>query len=157
MTLPYVPPSVPLDNINVPIVDAVPAHNEEPTQLKTDTVLTPTQPSTTTVPPPPQNNTSHPPPGVANGGTWGSVKHAGGMTWACCVGISILSCLVTMFPCGVFVFCCPCDEKDAYVVNGKVYNHNGDYLGHVSKMEFRRHYGVPVVAAGANTEMATVS
>jgi len=143
----YVTPSAPVEDNDIPIVGAVPVH-DEPRQQKTGTVArtntATTRPSTTTTTvthvPPPSHNTSYPPPGVADGGTWGTIKHSGGNTWGLCAAISIVGCMVTLFPCGVFAFCCPCDEKDAYVINRKVYNHNGQYLGPVSRFDFRRHY-----------------
>lgn len=146
-----VAPSAPSDpGTDYPIVGAVPIH-DEPRQQKQSTpppTIVSARPArsttTTTVTHVPATSsqttptTSYPPPGVADGGTWGSIKHSGGGTWALCAVISIVGCMVTLFPCGVFAFCCPCDEKDAYLVNHKLYDHNGRYLGKVNNFDFRR-------------------
>lgn len=145
----YVTPSAPVDDsgTDYPIVGAVPI-NDEPRQQRVAASPSTTRPpasssaTTTTVThiPPPRSSqtTSYPPPGVADGGTWGSIKKTGGTTWALCAAISLVGCMVTLFPCGIFAFCCPCDDKDAYVVNRKVYDHNGNYLGPVNRFDFRR-------------------
>lgn len=138
----YVTPSAPVEDAetDIPIVGAVPIHNE-PRQRKNSA---PAQSSTTTttvthIPAPRSSQTtSFPPPGVPDGGTWGSIKKTGGNTWALCAAISFVGCMLTAFPCGIFAFCCPCDDRDAYLVNRKVYDHNGTYLGPVTRFDFRR-------------------
>jgi hypothetical protein len=58
---------------------------------------------------------SNPPPNVSDGGTWGTSKYVGSTTKAAaCVG-----CLCFCLP-GLCILFCPMDEKDAYMVNGKV-------------------------------------
>lgn len=128
-----------------PIVGAIPIYNDEPRQQKASFAATPVvvRPTTTTttvthVPATTRTTTSHPPPGVPDGGVWGSVRHAGQGTWALCGILSVVGCLVFLFPCGVFALCCPCDDKDAYLVNRKVYDHNGRFLGNVNRFHFRR-------------------
>jgi hypothetical protein len=82
--------------------------------------------------------TSFPPPNCPDGGQWGTISYIGEKTktWAC------LGCLCCGLP-ALFVLLCPQDEKDAYRVNGKVYDAAGEYLGPSSKFsEFvpTRHY-----------------
>jgi hypothetical protein len=140
-------PSAPPEDsrTDYPIVGAVPIYNDEPRQQKVSTATPvvharPTTTSTTVthIPATTQSTTSHPPPGVPDGGIWGSVRHTGGGTWALCGILSVVGCMVFLFPCGIFALCCPCDEKDAYLVNRKVYDHNGKFLGNVNRFHFRR-------------------
>lgn len=53
-----------------------------------------------------------------------------------CTLLSLAGICSVLVPIGVFACCCPCDDKDAYVVNEKVYDHNGKYLGHSKKFRF---------------------
>jgi len=57
------------------------------------------------------------------GAVWGTVKYVGPDTKrnACilCLCCGCLSCCILL---------CPSDEKDAYVVNGKVYDATGQYI-----------------------------
>mmetsp|Transcript_34640 Transcript_34640/g.38299 ORF Transcript_34640/g.38299 Transcript_34640/m.38299 type:complete len:137 (+) Transcript_34640:179-589(+) len=67
---------------------------------------------------------SNPPPQVANGGIWGSYSYAGNITTliaagACCI----------IGPCSLIICCFPVDKKDAYAVNGKIYDSAGLCLG----------------------------
>ena len=65
-----------------------------------------------------------PPPGLPAGGDWGQVKYVGNSTgMAACLG-----CLCFGIP-GLLVLCCPCDEKDVYRVNGKLYLADGRLAG----------------------------
>ncbi|GFH50278.1 hypothetical protein CTEN210_06754 [Chaetoceros tenuissimus] len=64
------------------------------------------------------------PPGNAPaGGVWGTVKYVGSDTQmkAC---IACLCC----GPLGLCILACPSDEKDAYCVNGRVYDAGGKYI-----------------------------
>lgn len=84
---------------------------------------------------PPSMATSHPPPGVADGGVWGSSANAGEKTWTICVILCLLGGIFTGF--GLPALLCPCDEKDAYMANHKVYDANGTYIGQPSEVKFR--------------------
>ena len=60
---------------------------------------------------------------AADGGSWGTLKYVGSTTQAIACG----ACLC----CGPLACCillCPQDEKDAYAVDGKVYDAEGNYL-----------------------------
>lgn len=74
--------------------------------------------------PAPAAKSSNPPPGVSDGGIWGKHKYIGAMT---CVGCLFVGCLI---------FCCPCDEKDAYKVDGKIYDAGGELLGPAGSTSF---------------------
>ena len=67
---------------------------------------------------------SNPPPGCADGGQWGTNTYIGTMT---CVACLLLGCLV---------FCCPFDQRDAYSVDGKVYDAAGALIGTVGSVKF---------------------
>ena len=67
---------------------------------------------------------SNPPPGCADGGQWGENTYIGAMT---CVGCLFVGCLI---------FCCPCDKRDAYAVDGKVYDAAGACLGNIGTVKF---------------------
>jgi len=64
----------------------------------------------------PQTAGNHP-PGVDGGGVWGTVTFIGGNTLLC-----VAASFLCFWP-GLFVFCCPIDERRAYCVNGSV-SHN---------------------------------
>mmetsp|Transcript_241 Transcript_241/g.301 ORF Transcript_241/g.301 Transcript_241/m.301 type:complete len:197 (+) Transcript_241:76-666(+) len=101
--------------------------------------LTPASITTSTiqVPPPPTNSvlsSSFPPPGAPDGGTWGKRKEAAEQTWLVCALLCFAFGPFAAF--GLPAFCCPCDEKDAYMVNGKIYNTTGHYVGDASNVEF---------------------
>lgn len=64
-----------------------------------------------------------PPKGLPSGGEWSKDTFAGNTTFIWCV----LGCICF----GVFgplALCCPCDERDIYTVNGKVYSHTGQFI-----------------------------
>jgi hypothetical protein len=68
--------------------------------------------------------TSNPPPSCPDGGQWGTLQYTGGKTCA----LTGIGC----FLCGIFsllFLACPIDEKDAYCVNGKLYDAAGIYIG----------------------------
>lgn len=117
---PYMPQS---ENYSAPPPSAPTERSRPPTRTVTSTII-----------PPASAITSHPPPGVADGGVWGKTNDAGANTWLICA----LLCLVGgPFVCfGAPAFCCPCDEKDVYRVNGKVYSAAGKYLGTTKKIAF---------------------
>ncbi len=60
---------------------------------------------------------SNPPKGAPDGGTWGILKYVGEKT-RCLAVIGFLLCCIP--GCCIVLACCPQDEKDAYVVKGKV-------------------------------------
>jgi len=65
-----------------------------------------------------------PPPGCKEGGLWGTHIYSGSTT-------KMISCLACLFFClpGLLVLLCPQDKKDAYLVDNKVYDAAGTYLG----------------------------
>mmetsp|Transcript_42828 Transcript_42828/g.48668 ORF Transcript_42828/g.48668 Transcript_42828/m.48668 type:complete len:125 (-) Transcript_42828:163-537(-) len=64
---------------------------------------------------------SNPPPRCAEGGIWGKVSYAGNTTTM----IALIGCLcVGPFAC--LICCCPQDEMDAYAVNGRLYDAQGN-------------------------------
>ena len=66
------------------------------------------------------------------------VKRIGPQTWALCWSISMVTCLFTCFPCGIFAFLCPCDEVPVYVRDGKVYDNNsGACVGNAANMNIQ--------------------
>ena len=71
------------------------------------------------------NITSNNPPGnCRDGGQWGTLQYIGNKTGAMtCIGFLICG----MF--GLLILACPQDEKDAYRVDGKVYDASGIYIG----------------------------
>jgi len=77
--------------------------------------------------------TSHPPPpaGLVDGGRWRTIKPASGR---------------------IFGFCCPSDEKDVYVLNRNVFDHNGEYMGHVARFDFRPHRTDNMMATARRNE-----
>jgi hypothetical protein len=102
------------------------------------------EPNTSTQPPviiPPQATlsitTSYPPPSCQDGGRWGTVRVRGPKTWATCAVVSYFFCLFLLPCCGLFALCCPFDDEVVYVVDGKVYNRLGSYLGPMRKYNIR--------------------
>ncbi len=103
--------------------------------------------------------TRPPPPGVPPGGRWVKLRGVGGnsefslcsktvgfvscpqffswnvmcssqcQAWLSCGIISAVFCIFMCFPCGVWAFCCPCDEESAYLVNGKLFDEGGGMIG----------------------------
>jgi len=65
-----------------------------------------------------------PPPGAPPGGRWGRNNYIGEKTGAA----ALIGCLCFCLP-GLLVLLCPFDERDAYSVNGKVYDASGRYIG----------------------------
>lgn len=57
------------------------------------------------------------------------MKYVGAETWSQCALLSVVGVFFFLFPIGIFAFCCPCDKKDAYSVNGSVYDAAGKRLG----------------------------
>lgn len=75
--------------------------------------------------------TAAPPRGVEAGGQWGKNKYSGQWTQAAaCFG-----CLCFCLP-GLLILCCPFDERDAYMVNGKIYDAGGQYIGSTGETKF---------------------
>lgn len=69
-----------------------------------------------------------PPPGLPEGGVWTRKNYAGNQT--------TIACVVSCFLIGIFaplVFLCPCDEREVYVVDGKMYAADGSFIGATSK------------------------
>jgi hypothetical protein len=74
---------------------------------------------------------SNPPGNCPDGGQWGVMEYVGNKTTA----LACLGCLCF----GLFGLCflaCPQDEKDAYRVNGKLYDAEGTLIGPVSRYKF---------------------
>jgi len=73
------------------------------------------------------SRTSNPPPNCPDGGQWGTLQYAGSKTCALtCLGCWFCLCL------GLLFLACPQDEKDAYCVNGKLYDAAGVYISRAS-------------------------
>ena len=69
-------------------------------------------------------STSNPPGNCRDGGQWGILQYVGNKTGA----LTCIGCLLCgIF--GLFVLACPQDEKDAYSVDGKLYDAQGIYIG----------------------------
>lgn len=78
-----------------------------------------------------------PPPGLPPGGRWVLVKRIGPTTWAFCIGFSVLFCWFFLLPCGLWAFLCPCDERRAYLVNGKLFDEHGGMIGSAHSRRYR--------------------
>jgi len=75
------------------------------------------------------NTTSNPPGNCPNGGQWGTLQYAGNKTCA----LTCLGCII----CGIFglaFLACPQDEKDAYCINGKLYDAAGVYISRTTNL-----------------------
>mmetsp|Transcript_25617 Transcript_25617/g.32285 ORF Transcript_25617/g.32285 Transcript_25617/m.32285 type:complete len:118 (+) Transcript_25617:44-397(+) len=79
-------------------------------------------------------NANHPPQGCPQGGKWARVKYNGQKTWILCIALA--ACFNIYSGCGACAFLCPQDQKDVYVVNGKVYDQVGECLGNASEFKF---------------------
>jgi hypothetical protein len=87
-----------------------------------------------------QGNTAgrSPPANAPAGGQWVTCRRIGPTTWSIAVGVSVVTCLVSCCPCGLFALLCPCDTEDVYVVNGKAYDPRGTHLGASRNMRMQR-------------------
>ena len=66
-----------------------------------------------------------PPFGLPEGGTWGTNTHHGSQT--CCTSAGCCICCGGIAAC---VVCCfPFDKRRAYMIENKVYDENGSYIG----------------------------
>jgi hypothetical protein len=65
---------------------------------------------------------------VANRGT---NQYIGNFT----AGAALVGCLCFCLP-GLLILCCPCDERDAYKVNGQVYDAAGNCIGSAQNTHF---------------------
>lgn len=61
----------------------------------------------------------------------GRNSHVGGATIACAI------CSLLFFLPGLLVLCCPCDERKVYLVDGKIYDEEGRYLGPSGTLNFQ--------------------
>lgn len=78
-----------------------------------------------------------PPPGLPPGGQWVSLQGAGCNTWTVCTIVSVISCLFICLPCGLWAFLCPCDDRRAYLVNGKLFDESGGMIGSSHSRRYR--------------------
>lgn len=80
---------------------------------------------------PNKSSSSNPPGNCSDGGQWGIVKYIGNKT-------GVLVCLGCFLGgiCGLCMLACPQDEKDAYSVNGELYDAAGVYMGLTKKYKF---------------------
>jgi hypothetical protein len=78
-----------------------------------------------------------PPPGVAPGGRWVLVHGLGPNTWTVCAIVSAVFCVFTCLPCGLWAFLCPCDERRAYLLNGKLFDEDGGMVGSAHSRRYR--------------------
>jgi hypothetical protein len=120
----------------VPIVAAVPTTSTATSEAAAFTVTCPSSavpaaPSKLQESPniAPQSGQVRVPPNAPPGGQWISKKVIGPATWSICTSVSILTCLFTCLPCGVWAFACPCDEKIVYVFQGTAYDEHGRVVG----------------------------
>jgi hypothetical protein len=66
---------------------------------------------------------SNPPGNCRDGGQWGTIEYIGNKTGA----LTCIGCLLCgIF--GLFLLACPQDEKDAYSVDGKLYDASGAFI-----------------------------
>ena len=75
------------------------------------------------------SRTSNPPPNCPDGGQWGTLQYAGNKTCA----LTCLGCII----CGIFgllFLACPQDEKDAYCINGRLYDAAGVYISRTTNL-----------------------
>lgn len=75
--------------------------------------------------------TSKPPKNCPDGGTWGILLYNGEKTKS----IACLACLCLGLL-GLCVLACPQDEKDAYCVNGRVFDAAGNFIDTKSNVKF---------------------
>jgi len=96
-----------------------------------------TNPSAPTIPVVTTSTTTSNPPGIClDGGQWGTLQYTGNKTGAfACVGCIFLG----LF--GLAFLVCPQDEKDAYCVNGRLYDAAGVYISTKATSLFRREGG----------------
>ena len=78
-----------------------------------------------------------PPPGVPPGGRWVLLQGPGANTWTVCTILSVIFCVFTCLPCGLWAFLCPCDERRAYLVNGKLFDEDGGMIGSAHSRRYR--------------------
>jgi hypothetical protein len=78
-----------------------------------------------------------PPPGLPPGGRWVRVQGAGGNTFTICCIVSVFTCIFTLLPCGLWAYLCPCDERRAYLVNGKLFDEDGGMIGSAHSRRYR--------------------
>ena len=72
----------------------------------------------------PTNGERPPPPGCSEGGVWAQQKYPGPVSAVSCV---ICCCCVPVL--APLVVCFPCDERDVYIVDRKVYLADGQFFG----------------------------
>mmetsp|Transcript_21444 Transcript_21444/g.40037 ORF Transcript_21444/g.40037 Transcript_21444/m.40037 type:complete len:183 (+) Transcript_21444:117-665(+) len=78
-----------------------------------------------------------PPPGLPPGGRWVKLRHVGPNTWITCGILSAVFCVLFCFPCGIWAFCCPCDERRAYLINGRLFDEDGGMIGSAHSRVYR--------------------
>lgn len=78
-----------------------------------------------------------PPPGLPPGGRWVKMRHIGNGTWLACGIISAVFCVFMCMPCGLWAFLCPCDEREVYLANGKLFNQDGGVIGSARSRNYR--------------------
>ena len=84
-----------------------------------------------------KQNKPRAPPGAPEGGQWGCIKHGGEKTACLCL---ILCLLTGIFSgCGMCAYLCPQDEKDAYKVNGQIYDVHGKKIARAKEVGFYLH------------------
>ena len=77
------------------------------------------------------HRTSNPPPNCNDGGQWGTLQYCGQKTCLMtCLGVYICGIF------GLFLLTCPQDEKDAYCLNGRLYDAAGIDIGLARKKSF---------------------
>ena len=77
------------------------------------------------------------PPGVPPNGRWVLLKEIGPNTWTLCTVLSIVTCWFMLMPCGLWALLCPCDERLAYLSDGKLYNEAGGLIGPARSRKYR--------------------
>lgn len=111
------------DDLSAPLLTSAPslptAEAYQPEYPRTEQINRVSENSSRRVTP----NTNDPPPGTPSGGVWGYVRFTGNTTNAVAL---IGCCFIGCFSLCIYAF--PLDKKDAYKVNGVLYDAGGEII-----------------------------